>query len=491
MKRILLTTAAALLGLGALGFASSQNAIAVGADCATDLSAKLLEYAGGGTEGYTKLTTMFLTPAAQGETQYFHGGANALQRATYYNAGETALLMGNYDGTFAGVGEATGINSGYRNNDEEGVTHFIYTDDAATEANLFEAEHRTDGWKATGQRLGTYYRTLTQLSNSVKDTDWWWDDNTKSWGHSIENLKIDEGEYSDPLLKDFQYFAAPMMLQNNYFSWHSIRVAEASNYLSIRLYSTSSDAGKSTLVGGDEALISEARVYKGIHLAPKTEWVIKGIGDSDIPLTESPDLYLPEQYTLTTPIAIGDEFKLYEKRSATTIGINDAGLEETHWFGAADGENPGFRSKLDGSMTMWWKPTKPSLWIGVKDVTKAHITFDITLKYNGDADPSDAIVPEGKAVYITGGFTSPSWKATAAYKLTHSGVGKWTGSFDFVPGNYEWKPIVADATDPGEDAGQYWWPSAGNASFNFDSVTETKFDDYGGLTRDWDWGFNH
>jgi|GEM_PF-1961681 len=477
MKRILLTTAAALLGLGALGFASSHAAAPVQAEEENyeALSAKLLEYAHGDTEdtkGYTKLTTMFLTPEAQGETQYFHGGANTLQRATYYNADESALLMGNYDGTFGGVGEATGINSGYRNNDENGVTHFVYKDDAPTEANLFEADNRTDGWKAAGQRLGTYYRTLTQLSQSVDQTSWWKGEGANSWGYSINNLQIVDGEYSDPLLKDFQYFAAPMMLQNKYFTWTSIRVAEASNYLSIRLYARSTDAGKSTLVGTTEALISEAKVYKGIHFAPKTEWVIKGIGgwdeEHDIPLVESPDLYLPEQYTITTTIAAGNKFKLFSKNisgDAAWYGYNKVGLESTQWFEAAgEGTDPDIKSNLSGQMTLWWKPTKPALYIGAD---KANITFEVNVSNIG----------ETQAVYVVGNFTDPEWKATAAYKLTLND-GKWVGTFEMEPGSYAWQPVKADATNPTD---MEWHSGASNWDFEFDYKTRTQ------LTMIWNW----
>ena len=470
MKRILLTTAAALLGLGALGFASSHAVAPVQADCDTDLSNKLLEYV---TGGYTKLTTMFLTPAAQGETQYFHGGANALQRATYYNAGETALLMGNYDGTFAGIGEATGINSGYRNNGENTVTHFTYTDDAPTEANLFSEEHRTDGWSASNQSVGDYYRTLTKLSNSVKGTNWWWDGTFKAWGHTISDLSITDGEYSDPLLKDFQYFAAPMMLQNKYFSWTSIRVAEASNYLSIRLYASSSDAGKSTLVGETEALISEAKVFKGIHFAPTTDWVIKGIGgwdeEHDIPLVESPHIYLPEQFTVTTSIGAGNQFKLFSKNipgDAAWYGCGKVGLESTEWFASAgEGDDPNIKSNLDGKMTLWWKPTQPSLYIGAN---KANITFTIN-----NANPGS-----GKAVFIAGTFTEPAWKATSPFILTDQGNGTWSGTFEFDPVDYDkysegyqWKPVYADISDP---VNTTTWPYGGaNINCSFEATKAT------------------
>ncbi|MBE6126887.1 MAG: hypothetical protein E7182_02820 [Erysipelotrichaceae bacterium] len=466
MKRILLTTAAALLGLGALGFASSHAAAPVQADCDTDLSNKLLEYV---TGGYTKLTTMFLTEDAQKETQYFHAGANTLQRATYYNAGETALLMGNYDGTFGGVGGATGINSGYRNDDEEGVTHFVYTDDAATEANLFEAAKRTDGWKASGQRLGTYYRTLTQLSNSVKGTTWEWDSTYKAWFHSISKLTITDGEYSDPLLKDFQYFAAPMMLQNSYFSWSSIRVTEASNFLSIRLYGSSSDAGKSTVVGEDEALISEARVFKGIHFAPKpeTQWVIRGINgweaEHDIPLVEFTDIYAPEQYTANTAIGLEEAFKIVDKTNNTWLGFSDVGLGSDAWF-YSSGANGDIGSKLDGEITLWWQPTRPHLWISVN---KANVTFEVNV----------SSIDEGKAVYVIGNFTDPEWQATAAYKLTLND-GKWVGTFELEPGSYAWQPAKADATNP-TDMEKHSGASDWNFSFNDKTHTQ--------LTMTWNW----
>lgn len=481
MKRILLTTAAALLGLGALGFASSHAATPVQANCDDDLSAKLLEYAGTGEDepkGYTKLTTMFLTPEAQGETKYFHGGANTLQRATYYNADESALLMGNYDGTFGGVGGATGINSGYRNNDEGGVTHFVYTDDAATEVNLFTK--RTDGWKAAGQRLGTYYRTLTQLSASVKNTNWTWEEGNECWKYSLDSIEVKDGEYSDSLLKDFQYFAAPMMLQNNYFSWTNIRVKDASDHLSIRLYSSSSDSTKSTVVGEHEALISEAKVYKGIHLIPKKKWVLKGLGDQwgeegDVPLNEAPDLFLPiEQYSATTAIALGDNFKLYEKNSGTWIGFESGVLQNGAWFESAEGEKPNFVSKLDGEITLWWKPNQSALWISVN---KAMITFEVTNILSSAED--GAWIKATDAVYVAGSLASSDWKPVAETKLTYQGGGKWSGKIEISSGYHEWKPVVADATNPDKIE---WPPHGGNSDL---TLTDTVYIAPGDITYDW------
>ena len=207
-------------------------------------------------EGYTKKTVFYLTDDERQVEGNFHNHANIAQRATYYNADESALLMGDYGGGF------NNINSGYKNIDE-GTRHFIRDNEVeATVENLFTAI--IDDW-ADEQSIGDYYPTLTSLSELIDEEKWAY--STGVFTYSIENLELIEGEYNDVVLHKFQYFAAPMLLQTLRFTWTSVKVEEKENYLSIRLYSSEVDQDKVlNPAEGGEVLISEARVFKGINL---------------------------------------------------------------------------------------------------------------------------------------------------------------------------------------------------------------------------------
>ena len=257
MKKLFIFMGAVLLGVGAFGV-GGKKAVRAGATPGAEVQELLRSYREG---GYTKKTQMYLTDDAVDEmAEYFHAGQDTLMRATYYNADESALLMGNYDGTFGGVG---GINGGFRNISTNACERFHYTDETPNVDNLFSAEHTEMDYVALEQTVGGYYQTLQSLSEAIND-DWIKEGN--AYKYDVSGIAVENNEYTDPVLKKFQYFAAPMLLQNAYFSWSSIRVVEGSSYLSIRLYSTkASGEGKSTVVGATEALISEARVYKGIR----------------------------------------------------------------------------------------------------------------------------------------------------------------------------------------------------------------------------------
>lgn len=205
--------------------------------------------------GYTKKTQFTLTEETRSDKSNFHNGANAENRLTYYSADNSALLMGNYDGTFGS------INSGYRNI-EGGVQHFKHVGEATAD-HLFEEIE--DDWAMEDQSVGGYYPTLKALSELEGIDDWDYADGI--YTHTITNLEIIDGVYNDINLHKFQYFAAPMLLMNNTFSWTSIKIKDCSTYLSIKLYSDfEKDKDKSILHEGNEVLISYAEVYKGINL---------------------------------------------------------------------------------------------------------------------------------------------------------------------------------------------------------------------------------
>ena len=204
--------------------------------------------------GYSKETVFYLTDVERGITDDFHAGANTKARRTYYNSGETALLMGDYEGGFST------INSGYKNI-ENGVQHFSFNGVLGTD-DIFTAIE--EGWTAENQSVGDYYPTLSSLSSLINEKEWEYLDG--SFVYNIENLEVVDGVYNDENLQKFQYFAAPMLLQTDRYAWKSIRIKEESSCLVIELISDATkDAAKTIEHDEKDALISKARIYKGIH----------------------------------------------------------------------------------------------------------------------------------------------------------------------------------------------------------------------------------
>ena len=206
-------------------------------------------------EGYTKKTSFQFLDSILEDTHYFHAGTNNRNRATYYHQDEQMLLMGDYEGTFIT------INSGYKNI-TGGVQHFINNAETVTKENLF-TDIKED-WSFEGQSVGDYYRTLSSLANSLIQSEWVFDNGVYSY--SVKDLEIVDGDYNSVALKNFQFFAAPMLLQTEEFDWSTIRVKEESNYLSIKLYVNKGEKQISTIEEGNEEVISEAKIYKGIQL---------------------------------------------------------------------------------------------------------------------------------------------------------------------------------------------------------------------------------
>ena len=182
-------------------------------------------------KGYTKKTEFI----ADLDASLFHANCNGKTRATYYNEEETALLMGDYEGGF------THINSGYMNR-EGGINHFKYKG----EGNYFEAI--TVDWTFDGQSVGVYYPTLTSLSELIDQNEWTYESET--FTYNFDKIALVEDEYDDPVLRNFQYFAAPMLLQTLEIEWGSVQIKDEADYLLIRLSSKTE-------------VISEAKVYKG------------------------------------------------------------------------------------------------------------------------------------------------------------------------------------------------------------------------------------
>ena len=251
MKRILLLGAAVALGIGAFSMAPKQKmtkAVEAG-----DMTAVMQKYIS--SDGsYTKKSRIFVEKDAEGyDAKIFHAGHDVLERTTYYAPG--VLLMGNLDGTFGP------INSGYANSGEN-MVHFRSEDGVSA---LSNEEVRTVDYLVPGKQMSDYFFVLEDLIANFDSTKWVYEEEQTQFKHEITTLAVDEnGDYEDALLKQYQYFAAPMLLQDgaeHYLSPSNIIVKEEGGALNIRIYASGSDSGKLTR---EDNLLAESRGYAGI-----------------------------------------------------------------------------------------------------------------------------------------------------------------------------------------------------------------------------------
>ena len=239
----------------------------------TDLAGLLNEYVGSGK--YVKKSKIYFSDFAKSEmSDYLHAGTNRIEMTTWYdesfedNGG--ALLMGDYDGTF------NRINSGYATINGK-LTHFdTSVPEATSTSDLFNADNMAHKRVDKNTTVNEFYDVLSGLATEVAKGDQVWTCDGTVYSHAISaDLDIDSsGNYTDLTMKRFQYFAAPMLLQNvlvdqkeqssKWLTFSSLKVEEKIGYLSIRIYISASDSGKVTSeVEGDECMLSEAQVYKG------------------------------------------------------------------------------------------------------------------------------------------------------------------------------------------------------------------------------------
>ena len=390
MKKFLAFGATLLLGLGAFGVANNvRRASATNGDTVHDI---LLSYKDANGR-YTKKSEIFLNTAAVEDIDtHFHARYVSLERATYYDETADALLMGDYDGGF------DDIRSGYRKNGAN-MEHFTYSGyaDPSLE-NLFEGP---SDYKVDNTTPNTYFVNLTGLADAAYTAHWDTFDNNgyTTYKYSVGALTVTDGAYNDATLNAFQYFTAPLLLRDNYISYNSIWVTQAASFLSIRLYASKSDAGKSTVTPGEnDVLIAESRVYKGLSFAPEAKWYLK-TGETketmnvERELEYAFDAYNPEQYKVTYTFGKLDWFTIHDG------GENKYGysaIENQGWFGQ-DNTKPELASTiLSGSHTIYWKPNTHKMYVAVPETA----TYTITGSANWDITASNAVF----FIWIWGGY---------------------------------------------------------------------------------------
>ena len=248
MKKFLAFGAAMLLGLGAFGaIPAKKEAKSVTVE---DMPTVMQKYVS--NNRYTKKSRIFVDKSAVGyDAKIFHASYDKLELTTYYASG--VLLMGDLDGGFAHT------NSGYANDGNGNMDHFISQDGLG---GLVAPANRTVDYTVHGKEMKDYFFTLPDLIANFDSSKWVYDGDNSQFYHNISSLEVNgNGDYVDTILKQYQYFAAPMLLQDgaeHYLSPKSIVVKEENSALNIRIYASNTDSGKLTSANN---LLAESRVY--------------------------------------------------------------------------------------------------------------------------------------------------------------------------------------------------------------------------------------
>lgn len=251
MLKVIILSSVLMMGL--TPFSGRMNA-PVAAD-PEDVKTLIQDYVG--AEGkYTKKTHIHLNDEAIAELkEYFHAGANAPKRRTYYDETVDALLMGDYDGGFAH------INSGYAKNGDN-MDHYEYLDAATPNiGTLFTAKDVT--YTVNNTSPNQFFVNLSNVANESAEHDWEFEDNV--YTYEITSLEKEGDFYKDALLHKVFYFAAPMLLEkaSAYLSPSKITVEEVDSKLVISLYVDGVDLAK---LDNTDGLLSQASIEKGLIL---------------------------------------------------------------------------------------------------------------------------------------------------------------------------------------------------------------------------------
>lgn len=221
-----------------------------------DVKALIKAYVDDQAGKYTKKSHIHLNETAITELkEYFHAGANAVKRRTYYDETADALLMGDYDGGFAH------INSGYAKNGDN-MDHYAYANAASpTVETLFSA--RNSDYTVNNTSPNQFFINLSNVANEAASHDWEVEDGV--YTYTVTSLAKEGEFYKDALLHKVVYFAAPMLLEkaSAYFSPSKITVKEVDSKLVISLYVDGVDVSK---LDNENGLLSQASIQKGLIL---------------------------------------------------------------------------------------------------------------------------------------------------------------------------------------------------------------------------------
>ena len=249
MLKVIILSSVLMMGL--TPFSGRLNApIAADPD---DVKTLIQGYVDAQAGKYTKKTHIHLNDAAITELkEYFHAGANAPKRRTYYDETVDALLMGDYDGGF------THINSGYAKNGDN-MDHYSYNGSSTDGSDFFTAKEVD--YPVNNTSPNQFFVNLSNVANESALHDWEVEGDV--YTYEITSLEKEGDFYKDALLHKVFYFVAPMLLEKAYFSPSKITVEEVDSKLVISLYVDGVDLAK---LDNEDGLLSQASIEKGLIL---------------------------------------------------------------------------------------------------------------------------------------------------------------------------------------------------------------------------------
>ena len=406
MKKLFIFMGALALVAGAFGIKGNRALKAnadepISSEQVADLKAMMNKYIDANGR-YTKKSHIYLKTSTPDFATYFHAGATDQERTTYYT--DNALLMGDLDGGF------TNINSGYANSGAN-MVHFRSQDGIS---GLVVESSRTPDYTVVGKQMSDYFFNLHDLVNSISAADWGYYNG--NYYHNITTLGVNEnGDFNDTLLKKFQYFAAPMLLQTDmhYLSYKSIVINETSGYLHIAIYLSDGDSGK---VDRPNSLLAEACVYSGL-VTPG--YYLVGTMNND-----KYDWQISSGYSFGagTGTNLADFSGIVRAGEYKVCQLKSDGW--TTWFGLYGSEdNNNMRIVTGGTFNIYLSGNENTLGYIYKERT-SHETANVTFNIEYWTDTDD--------VYITGPFSANGgWKADADYKLSTNDNKHFSGTFAF------------------------------------------------------------
>ncbi len=257
MKKLLIISSIMMVGLCSFAGTPQPKKSSEG----SALKALVQEFVNAQSGKYTKKTEICLNDATLAiANDYFHAGATAQKRRTYYDETADALLMGDYGGGFAT------INSGYRA-EGSNMEHYSYNGTGSDSSDLFTNYKKDDKnyYVVNNTTPNAFFVNLSSIASEVEDKTFV--ESAGKYTYTITDLSVDgNGDYNDKLLHKVQFFAAPMLLQTisgGFLNPKVITFEKVADKLEIKIYDSESDSER--LNNGD-LLLASASIEKGLNL---------------------------------------------------------------------------------------------------------------------------------------------------------------------------------------------------------------------------------
>ena len=502
MKKLWAISISAALLVGALAFApKAQQVRATDYTEAKAALTSLLTSPISEDHTYTKKTEIVrVSDAVHDIRDYLHAKSLQLKRATYYDEDDDAmLLMGDYDGGFAS------INSGYKTIDGKGH-HFSYKGAAAPSTSDIFTNIKDDGVWLPHDTVNSYFTNLTNIAawcGEHYNENWVWNNNGNS--DPLDDVFIytipsgvsgdSESVELDETFIEFQQFAAPLLLNNigAYLTPTRVVIQNAAHFLSIRLFTSSTDSGKLTVQGVTDAgdmLLAEARIFKGISFNPEPYFDVRGTfndwtGGAD-KFEYYADANLPEQYRASIDVSAGDLFKVYigaepeESRWKGAKSIEDG--SSWTWIEADWGADSNIEVRVTGQYDLYWKPNASKFAI-VAPSEKAEVKFFFNHIISWAFNDSATVWAHFFNWTSEAGTTSEFWQQVTEYGTPWDEDGlnyKCAYATTPIPDGYKYPNRVEMVRCPAGTTQPSWSATGDNPGriYNKSTYTLSDFDGY-------------